>query len=190
MFPGEVAGEILVKSQCIQLSSFLSTCFPTCCSMVSNVYCLHSRKYHKIPAKLLGKLPNPMFFMFFGAKKPSSKSFPQHFPGSNSSAPRKRQAAITAEICEISAAANAIEAADKKGAAGPGLGVMDNENSVAEDFMKELDSGDVPDTWNGCSYFFGGSLAIWTHTHTHIYIIIYIYICVCVLMYIYMCVRV
>jgi hypothetical protein len=25
---------------------------------------------------------------------------------------------------------------------------MDNENSVAEDFMKELDSGDVPDTWN------------------------------------------
>jgi hypothetical protein len=38
-----------------------------------------------------------------------------------------RQAAITAEICEISAAANAIESADKKGAAGPGLGVMDNE---------------------------------------------------------------
>lgn len=59
---------------------------------------------------------------------------------------KKRQAAITAEICEISAAANAIEAADKKGAAGPGLGVMDNENSVAEDFMKELDSGDVPET--------------------------------------------
>ena len=40
---------------------------------------------------------------------------------------RKRQAAITAEICEISAAANAIESADAKGAAGPGLGVMDNE---------------------------------------------------------------
>jgi hypothetical protein len=101
--------------------------------------------FPKIPAKLLGELPNPMFF---GAK-PSYKSFPQHFPGSKSSAgPRKRQAAITAEICEISAAANAIEAADKKGAAGPGLGVMDNENSVAEDFMKELDSGDVPDTWN------------------------------------------
>jgi hypothetical protein len=101
--------------------------------------------FPKIPATLLGELPNPMYI---GAK-PSYKSFPQHFPGSKSSAgPRKRQAAITAEICEISAAANAIEAADKKGAAGPGLGVMDNENSVAEDFMKELDSGDVPDTWN------------------------------------------
>jgi len=58
---------------------------------------------------------------------------------------KKRQAAITAEICEISAAANAIESADKKGAAGPGLGVMDNEDSVASDFMKELDSGDVPE---------------------------------------------
>ena len=58
---------------------------------------------------------------------------------------KKRQAAITAEICEISAAANAIESADAKGAAGPGLGVMDNEESVASDFMKELESGDVPD---------------------------------------------
>jgi len=58
---------------------------------------------------------------------------------------KKRQAAITAEICEISAAANAIESADAKGAAGPGLGVMDNEETVSSDFMKELESGDVPD---------------------------------------------
>eukprot|EP00438_Fugacium_kawagutii_P015608 Skav212779 [mRNA] locus=scaffold159:236428:243473:- [translate_table: standard] len=46
---------------------------------------------------------------------------------SHAASPRKRQAAITAEICEISSAANAIESAEKKGAAGPGLGVMDNE---------------------------------------------------------------
>ena len=85
--------------------------------------------------------------------------------------PRKRQAAITAEICEISSAANAIEASDKKGAAGPGLGIMDNEDcppvsicrdhfgcrvlgsgcpeplqeSIQEDFMKELEGKDVPD---------------------------------------------
>lgn len=58
---------------------------------------------------------------------------------------KKRQAAITAEICEISSAANAIQSAEAKGAAGPGLGVMDNEDSVAEDFLKELESGDVPD---------------------------------------------
>ncbi|CAJ1334622.1 unnamed protein product [Effrenium voratum] len=58
---------------------------------------------------------------------------------------KKRQAAITAEICEQSAAATALESADVKGKAGPALGVVDNEKSVAEDFMKELDSGDVPD---------------------------------------------
>ncbi|CAK9110721.1 ATP synthase gamma chain 2 [Durusdinium trenchii] len=57
----------------------------------------------------------------------------------------KRQAAITAEICEISSAANAIAASDAKGEAGPSLGVMDNEESVAEDFAKELAGGDVPE---------------------------------------------
>ena len=40
---------------------------------------------------------------------------------------RKRQAAITAEICEISSAANAIAQLEAKSIAGPGLGVMDNE---------------------------------------------------------------
>ena len=49
--------------------------------------------------------------------------------------PGKRQAAITAEICEISAAANAIESADAKGAAGPGLGVMDNEERSLWDHL-------------------------------------------------------
>ena len=58
---------------------------------------------------------------------------------------KKRQAAITAEICEIAAAAMAIEANSKKGEAGPGLGVVDNEESVEADFMRELDTGDVAD---------------------------------------------
>mmetsp|Transcript_47107 Transcript_47107/g.88088 ORF Transcript_47107/g.88088 Transcript_47107/m.88088 type:complete len:437 (+) Transcript_47107:58-1368(+) len=55
---------------------------------------------------------------------------------------KKRQAAITQEICEVSAAANALDSGGE-GAAGPALGVMDNEESIAEDFMKELEDGSL-----------------------------------------------
>merc|ERR1712066_100478 len=57
---------------------------------------------------------------------------------------KKRQAAITNELCEISAGAMATETAENK-ALGPALGVFDNEDTVEDDFMKELEDGSIPD---------------------------------------------
>mmetsp|Transcript_107695 Transcript_107695/g.270160 ORF Transcript_107695/g.270160 Transcript_107695/m.270160 type:complete len:425 (+) Transcript_107695:63-1337(+) len=56
---------------------------------------------------------------------------------------KKRQAAITQELCEISAGAMATETAEDK--AGPALGVFDNEDTVLDDLMTEIESGGVPD---------------------------------------------
>merc|ERR1711870_212021 len=56
---------------------------------------------------------------------------------------KKRQAAITQEICEISAGAMAIET--KEDASGPPLGVFDNEDTVGVDFLQELEDGSIPD---------------------------------------------
>merc|ERR1711997_408625 len=57
---------------------------------------------------------------------------------------KKRQAAITQEICEISAGALCLE--DKKSSAGPQLGVFDNEDTVGTDFLKEIEDGSIPDS--------------------------------------------
>merc|ERR1712176_19364 len=56
---------------------------------------------------------------------------------------KKRQAAITQEICEISAGAMAMES--KEDASGPPLGVFDNEDTVGVDFLQELEDGSLPD---------------------------------------------
>ncbi|CAE7528374.1 atpG [Symbiodinium natans] len=56
---------------------------------------------------------------------------------------KKRQAAITAELCEVTAAAVALESTENK--AGPNLGVIDNEETISEDFMKELEDGSISD---------------------------------------------
>merc|ERR1712050_130585 len=56
---------------------------------------------------------------------------------------KKRQAAITQELCEISAGAMATETAENK--AGPALGVFDNEDTVVDDFMTEIESGSLPE---------------------------------------------
>merc|ERR1712157_279869 len=57
---------------------------------------------------------------------------------------KERQAAITSEISEISAGANAVDEAGDK-TLGPGLGVFDNEDTVEEDFLKEIEDGSVPE---------------------------------------------
>lgn len=56
---------------------------------------------------------------------------------------KKRQAGITAEICEISAGAMAVESADATGA--QELGFDDNEESITDEFMAEIESGSTPD---------------------------------------------
>jgi len=56
---------------------------------------------------------------------------------------KKRQAAITQEICEIAAGAMCLEGSANK--AGPALGVFDNEDTVGEDFLKELEGESLPD---------------------------------------------
>jgi len=56
---------------------------------------------------------------------------------------KKRQAAITQEICEISAGALSLETAETK--SGPRLGVFDNEEIIGDEFMQELESGSLPD---------------------------------------------
>jgi len=56
---------------------------------------------------------------------------------------KKRQAAITQEICEISAGALALES--KEDATGGSLGVFDNEDTVGVDFLQELEDGSLPD---------------------------------------------
>merc|ERR1711972_113484 len=57
---------------------------------------------------------------------------------------KERQAAITSEITEINAAAMAIDDVGDK-SLGPALGVFDNEDTVEDDFMKELEDGSIPE---------------------------------------------
>merc|ERR1712050_257558 len=56
---------------------------------------------------------------------------------------KKRQAAITQEICEISAGAMAMES--KEDSTGGSLGVFDNEDTVGVVFLQELEDGSLPD---------------------------------------------
>jgi F-type H+-transporting ATPase subunit gamma len=56
---------------------------------------------------------------------------------------KKRQAAITQEICEISAGAMAIDEMNEGSI--NDLGAMDSEESITDEFMEELESGSVPD---------------------------------------------
>merc|ERR1711972_438692 len=58
---------------------------------------------------------------------------------------KERQAAITSEITEISAGAAAVDEVGDK-TLGPQLGVFDNEDSVEEDFLKEIEDGSIPET--------------------------------------------
>jgi len=57
---------------------------------------------------------------------------------------KKRQAAITAEISEISAGVAALEGGDKS--FGPRLGVTDNEGTVLDELMTEIETGSIPDS--------------------------------------------
>lgn len=57
---------------------------------------------------------------------------------------RKRQAAITAEIAEISAAASAVDEMLGKGNV-KDLSVMDTDESVTEEFLNEIEAGDTPE---------------------------------------------
>merc|ERR1719468_1395055 len=54
---------------------------------------------------------------------------------------KKRQAAITQEISEISAGALALE--DTARPEGPALGTFDNEETIERDFMQKRDRGSV-----------------------------------------------
>jgi len=60
---------------------------------------------------------------------------------------KKRQAAITQEISEISAGAQALEDAARP--EGPPLGTIDNEETIEADFMQDLEDGSVPDMPGG-----------------------------------------
>merc|ERR1712050_616934 len=58
---------------------------------------------------------------------------------------KERQAGITAEITEISSGAAAVDEAGDK-SFGAALGAFsDNEDTVEEDFMKEIESGSIPE---------------------------------------------
>merc|ERR1712187_607218 len=57
---------------------------------------------------------------------------------------KERQAAITEEISEITAGANAVDEVGDK-TLGPALGIFDNEDTVEEDFLKEIEDGSIPD---------------------------------------------
>jgi len=57
---------------------------------------------------------------------------------------KERQAIITAEICEIAAGAKAVDEANTN-AAKP-LGMFDDEDSLTDEFMAEIEDGSVPDT--------------------------------------------
>mmetsp|Transcript_13417 Transcript_13417/g.35448 ORF Transcript_13417/g.35448 Transcript_13417/m.35448 type:complete len:162 (+) Transcript_13417:1-486(+) len=57
---------------------------------------------------------------------------------------KKRQAAITAEICEIAAGAMALVSKSSK--SGAPLGIFDNEDSVGVDFLEELEGEGLPDS--------------------------------------------
>merc|ERR1712060_678115 len=56
---------------------------------------------------------------------------------------KKRQSAITQELCEISAGAMATEETENK--AGPALGVFDNEDNILDDLMTEIETGGIPE---------------------------------------------
>mmetsp|Transcript_41056 Transcript_41056/g.105956 ORF Transcript_41056/g.105956 Transcript_41056/m.105956 type:complete len:444 (+) Transcript_41056:106-1437(+) len=56
---------------------------------------------------------------------------------------KKRQAGITAEICEISAGASCIDT--EMSPLGPDLGLEDNEDSVLPDLLQELEFGSLPE---------------------------------------------
>merc|ERR1711972_828217 len=58
---------------------------------------------------------------------------------------KERQAAITEEITEITSGANAVDEAGDK-TLGPALGVFDNEDTVEDDFLKEIEDGSIPDS--------------------------------------------
>merc|ERR1712039_1062481 len=58
---------------------------------------------------------------------------------------KERQAGIIAEITEISSGAAAVDEAGDK-SFGAALGAFDNEDTVEEDFMKEIESGSIPDS--------------------------------------------
>eukprot|EP00931_Biecheleriopsis_adriatica_P055621 TRINITY_DN3292_c0_g1_i1.p2 TRINITY_DN3292_c0_g1~~TRINITY_DN3292_c0_g1_i1.p2 ORF type:complete len:115 (+),score=34.28 TRINITY_DN3292_c0_g1_i1:42-347(+) len=57
---------------------------------------------------------------------------------------KKRQAQITAEVCEISAGASAFDDMGD-GSGGPALGLFDNEETAASDFLEEIKTGKIPD---------------------------------------------
>merc|ERR1712061_15168 len=69
---------------------------------------------------------------------------------------KERQAAITSEITEISSGAAAVDEVGDK-TLGPQLGVFDNEDSVEEDFLKEIEDGSVPETPIAPEYFEGAT---------------------------------
>lgn len=57
---------------------------------------------------------------------------------------KKRQAAITNEICEISAGAAALEdAGDKE--AGPDFDITQTDDIIAAEFLQEIEDGSIPD---------------------------------------------
>ncbi|CAK0880000.1 unnamed protein product [Prorocentrum cordatum] len=56
---------------------------------------------------------------------------------------KKRQAAITQELCEITAGCLCVE--QKGTRSGTMLGEFDNEDTVGADFMTELEDGSIPD---------------------------------------------
>jgi len=61
---------------------------------------------------------------------------------------KKRQAVITNEICEISAAASAVdESGDNE--AGPDFDISENEDTIEADFMKEIEDGSLSDVPTG-----------------------------------------
>lgn len=57
---------------------------------------------------------------------------------------KKRQAAITQEICELSSAAVALEE-KKDSRGGPALGFEDTEESITEEFLSDIAAASVPD---------------------------------------------
>lgn len=58
---------------------------------------------------------------------------------------KKRQAAITQELCEICAGALAQETGDDDAGVGPGLGLWDNAETVPKELMEEIESGSISD---------------------------------------------
>jgi F-type H+-transporting ATPase subunit gamma len=56
---------------------------------------------------------------------------------------KKRQAAITAELCEITAGAMSIESGDSRD--GADLGTVDNEDTIGDELAREIEFGDLPD---------------------------------------------